>query len=95
MTILPDEDALRTGKKKKWWKEKYPLPYWCVYIAWAMAVLDIAVCSFFTILYSLEWGASKSNKWLSVFIFSFAESVMVVQPVKVKSKLIYQIELSA
>ena len=32
------------------------LPYWCVYIAWFLVALSILVSSFFTILYSFEWG---------------------------------------
>ena len=60
------------------------LPYWCVYIAWFLVALSILVSSFFTILYSFEWGREKSIAWLTAFLLSFLESVILIQPVKVK-----------
>jgi len=41
------------------------------------------VSAFFTILYSFEWGREKSTAWLTSFLLSFAESVILIQPVKV------------
>ncbi|CAG5132503.1 unnamed protein product, partial [Candidula unifasciata] len=45
--------------------------------------LSIVVSGFFTILYSMEWGRDKSNQWLTTFLLSFFQSVIVVQPLKV------------
>jgi len=59
------------------------LPYWCIYIAWFLVALSILVSSFFTILYSFEWGREKSVSWLTAFLLSFLESVILIQPVKV------------
>lgn len=58
-------------------------PYWFTYIAWFLVVLSISAPAFFTVLYSLEWGADKSSRWLTSFVLSFVESVLLVQPVKV------------
>ena len=59
-------------------------------------VLFILVCffsitsaGFFTILYSLEWGKEKANEWLTTFLLSFFQSVIVVQPVKVGFSRVY------
>ena len=60
------------------------LPYWCIYIAWFLVALSILVSAFFTILYSFEWGRDKSISWLTAFLLSFLESVILIQPVKVK-----------
>jgi len=60
------------------------LPFWCIYIAWFLVALSILVSAFFTILYSFEWGRDKSIAWLTAFLLSFFESVVLVQPLKVK-----------
>jgi len=75
--------AGRTGRKRSGFK--LDLPYWCVYIGWVLVVLSITVSAFFTILYSFEWGREKSTAWLTAFLLSFAESVILIQPVKVSS----------
>lgn len=62
---------------------KYPLPHFCIYIAWTIAVLSIAVPAFFVILYSLDWGKTKSLEWMSSLVLSFAQSVVFVQPLKI------------
>ena len=59
------------------------LPYWFAYIAWFMVALSILVSAFFTVLYSFEWGRVKSTAWLTAFLLSFFESVIIIQPAKV------------
>jgi hypothetical protein len=44
---------------------------------------SIVGAGFFTILYSMEWGAEKANEWLITFVMSFFQSVIVIQPAKV------------
>ena len=61
-----------------------PLPYWTAYIAWAIVVLAVLTSAFFLILYSMQWGTSKSEEWLSSFVFSFVESLVCVDPLKVR-----------
>ena len=78
-----DEVEEEAEKNKKWWRQKYPLPYWCSYIAWVLAVLTMAASAFFVVLYSLEWGKTKSEAWLSSLFLSFFQSVIIMQPVKV------------
>lgn len=60
------------------------LPYWIVYVAWVMLTIIVAVSAFFLLLYSMEWGSSKSEEWLSSFILSFLESITLIDPVKVR-----------
>ena len=71
------------GRKKKRTACNPLLPYWCVYLAWLLVALSIVVSAFFTILYSFEWGREKSTSWLTAFLLSFAESVILIQPAKV------------
>jgi hypothetical protein len=46
-------------------------------------MLSILTCSFFIILYSLEWGAKRANEWLITMILSFGQSILVIDPLKV------------
>ncbi|XP_019640473.1 PREDICTED: uncharacterized protein LOC109482222 [Branchiostoma belcheri] len=59
------------------------LPHGFVYVAWSILALSCCVSAFFTILYSLEWGAEKANAWLKTFLMSFVQDVFVVQPFKI------------
>ena len=76
-----------TKKKTKWWKAKYPLPYWCAYVAWILAIACTVASMLFVILYSLQWGKEKADGWLSTLLLSMAQSVVLVQPIKVRSTL--------
>ncbi|CAF0958355.1 unnamed protein product [Adineta ricciae] len=58
-------------------------PHWTIYIAWALVMLSILTCSFFIILYSLEWGAKRANEWLITMVLSFGQSILVIDPLKV------------
>ena len=70
-------DGKRSNHAKK-------LPYWCNYIAWLLVALCIACGAFFTILYALQWGKKKSEAWLLTFVLSFGQSLLVIQPLKVR-----------
>jgi len=41
------------------------------------------------ILYSFEWGRVKSIAWLTAFLLSFLESVILIQPLKVTYSIYY------
>ena len=70
-------------KKKHWWHQKYPLPYWCSYLSWTLAILTILISCWFVIFYSLEWDKQKSEQWLSSLLMSFIQSAALIQPIKV------------
>ena len=78
-----------TPPSKKRNRFKLQLPFWCIYIGWFLVVLSVTVSAFFTILYSFEWGREKSTAWLTSFLLSFIESVILIQPVKVVVALSY------
>ena len=64
-------------------------PWWCVIIAWVLVALSTAGAAFFTILYSFQWGQEKSTAWLTTFLLSFFQSVVLIQPLKVKYKTMF------
>ena len=76
------QNVERLEKKGK--KGKKTLPYWCVYVAWFLVVLTVAVPAFFVFTYSMEWGEEKSNAWLTAMLLSVVESVTLIQPTKVR-----------
>lgn len=73
----------KSNKPSKKQKSAYPLPHGCLYVAWILVALSVLAAGFFTVLYSMEWGSSKSSRWLTSFVLSFVESVLLVQPLKV------------
>ena len=72
----------KKGKKRK---RSRPWPWWVVIIAWILVFLTVSLGGFFTLLYSFEWGGDKSAAWLTAFVLSFFQSVMIIQPIKVSS----------
>ena len=81
------DDGVETTKTKSreiQMEEQAKYPHWVVYIAWIVVVLSILVPAFFMILFSMEWGTSKSEEWLTTFVLSFVESLLVVDPMKVR-----------
>ena len=54
-----------------------------VYVAWFLCFCTCVVSATFSIFYSLVWGKSISEQWLSSMLISFAQSVAVNEPAKV------------
>ena len=75
----------RPGKRKRKWPKR--LPYSCVYGAWFLVFLTTATSAFFTFTYSLEWGKEKSNAWLTSMLLSVCNSVLIIQPTKVRANI--------
>ena len=59
------------------------LPWWFVYVAWLLAFLIVTISSFFTILYSFNYGLEVSIQWLSSLGMSFITDVFFGQPVAI------------
>ena len=64
-------------------KKDFNLPHFCMYIAWFMCLVTVALSSTFTLFYSLQWGKDIANQWLSSMLVSFTEDLFVLQPIKV------------
>ena len=54
-----------------------------VYIAWFLCFCTCVVSATFSTLYSLVWGKSLSEQWLSSMFISFVQDVVVNEPAKV------------
>ncbi|KAK3787395.1 hypothetical protein RRG08_032352, partial [Elysia crispata] len=53
------------------------------HVAWMLVAATVLTCSFFVMLYSMQWGKDVSEEWLSSFVLSFLQSLCVVDPFKV------------
>ena len=52
-------------------------------VAWILVFVTIVTSSFFTFLYSLEWGGDKSNEWLGAFFLSSVQALLFLDPLLV------------
>ena len=52
-------------------------------LVWTLVFLSVVAAAFFVVLYSLEWGAEKANKWFASFVLSILETILLLDPLKV------------
>ena len=64
-------------------KKKSCLPHFFVYVAWMLCLATAVTSATFTFLYSIQWGKSTSDKWLTSILVSFFEDIFLLQPLKV------------
>ncbi|XP_013386761.2 polycystic kidney disease protein 1-like 2 [Lingula anatina] len=76
----PEATTAPSGKKSR---KPLRFPWWAIVFGYMLSFLAIATSAFFVLLYSLDWGATKSSNWLLSMFFAFTESVIIVQPLKV------------
>ena len=56
---------------------------WLTCAAWIIFFCSCSVSATFTIFYSLIWGKSISEQWLSSMFISFTQDIAITEPVKV------------
>ena len=64
-------------------RKRFQLPHFCIYVAWFFCIVGSLLASVFTVLYSLQWGKEKSERWLSSVFLSTIEDIFVSQPLKI------------
>ncbi|XP_066270081.1 uncharacterized protein [Branchiostoma lanceolatum] len=52
-------------------------------VAWILAILTSVSSSFFVIMYSLQFGAERSQAWLKEFVLTFLFSTFLLEPVEI------------
>uniref|UniRef100_A0A1I8INE8 SRCR domain-containing protein n=1 Tax=Macrostomum lignano TaxID=282301 RepID=A0A1I8INE8_9PLAT len=77
------EDETESEEEEKTWISKFSLPHWCQYVGWVLLVLSVLTAGVFIVFYAMDWGKEKSEGWLLAFFFSFFETVLLLQPLKV------------
>ncbi len=78
-----DEKPFKMSKESMWLAPGSWLPSICVYLGWTMCFLVSITAAFFTVLYSLEWGGDKANRWLTAFLLAASESICIVNTIQV------------
>lgn len=59
------------------------LPFWMAYIGWILAIAGSITSACFVMLFSMEWGKTKTEMWLAQFFLAFFESACILDPLKV------------
>lgn len=77
------KEEMEKKQKKKKKKKRKLLPYWFLYIAWAICFLTCFTTAFFCVLYGLQFGKEKSSQWISSMLISFFQDVLISQPIKI------------
>ena len=85
--IIGLQEKMKTTNEKKGINKKskkITLPWWCAYIAWALCLISIGLSIFLVFSYSLQFGKEKSIAWLGSILMSITQSVIIIQPFKVR-----------
>ena len=73
----------KTKKRSNQSCNNWYLPRWTVGLWYLLAWLAMIISAFFTILYSMEFGKAKSERWLTNALVSFVLDILIIQPIKV------------
>ena len=82
-SLEPEQDEDGENEKKQKQSGKQYFSKSLLIAAWTVANLAIFLSAFFVILYSMEWGAEKSNAWLLSYVLSFIYNAFLADPLKV------------
>ena len=83
---FPDENEKKLkNKEKKSCELKFP--WWFRIIAYTISFAIAGSCLFFVVLKGIEFGNEKVAKWLTSLIVSFLTSILLTQPLQVKTKI--------
>ncbi|CAF4146964.1 unnamed protein product, partial [Adineta steineri] len=64
-------------------KSSITFPWWCLFIAYGLSIIIIAVSIFFIIVRGIEFGDVKTQQWLTSVLTGFFSSVIFTQPIKI------------
>lgn len=67
----------------KMWNKGLTFPWWCLFIAYGLSLILVSISILFLIARAIEFGDSKSQKWLISILSGFVSSILVTQPMKV------------
>jgi len=70
-------------------KQKMTLPWWFIFIAYGISFLVVIISAIFIIARGIEFGDTKTQKWLTSSIAGFFSSIFLTQPFKVVCMAIF------
>ena len=62
---------------------RFMLPWYFAIVPWMLVIVTASGCSFLTILYTFNFGADKSLKWLRSFIVTLLGDILLTEPLNV------------
>jgi polycystin 1L2 len=71
-------------EKKNKVKSSFTFPWWCIFIAYGLCIILVGLSIIFIIARGIEFGDSKTQKWLTSVLSGFFSSILLTQPLKVK-----------
>ncbi len=72
-------------EKKNRVKSSFTFPWWCIFIAYGLCIILVGLSIIFIIARGIEFGDSKTQKWLTSILSGFFSSILLTQPLKVKA----------
>ncbi|CAF1035223.1 unnamed protein product [Adineta ricciae] len=78
--IKPSDTITETNREKR---SRMTFAWWCLFIAYALSFIIVAVSMFFVIVRGIEFGDLKTQKWLTSLLTSFFSSIFLIQPAKI------------
>ncbi len=64
-------------------RSKLTFPWWCIFLAYGLCLILVAISILFIIARGIEFGDLKTQKWLASIATGFFSSIFLVQPIKV------------
>ena len=77
--------SIRNNEQLELQRKKKPktLPRWFIFIAYGLSFLIVIVSAIFIMARGIQFGDTKTRKWLTSSISGFFSSILLTQPVKV------------
>lgn len=85
--LYPADSTDSDGSRRKCMCCHGGLPWWFIFFGWLLVIATSVVAGYFTMLYGLKFGKDRSISWLVSMTVSFFQSVLIIQPLKVKETL--------
>ncbi|XP_053305069.1 polycystic kidney disease protein 1-like 2 [Spea bombifrons] len=79
---VPPLPIQRTSQKQHTPKKRR-LPWWFLFIGWALLLSISAVSTYFTMMYGFQYGRESSIRWIISMALSLFQSIFILQPLKV------------
>ncbi|CAF1184610.1 unnamed protein product [Adineta ricciae] len=64
-------------------KSPLTFPWWCIFIAYGLCVTLVSLSILFIIARGIEFGDTKTQKWLTSILSGFVSSILFTQPLKI------------
>ncbi|CAF1362531.1 unnamed protein product [Adineta ricciae] len=76
-------ELIDNQEKKKKNRFSLTLPWWWIFIAYGFCIISVTVSILFIFARGIEFGDSKTQKWLTSILSGFFSSILLTQPLKI------------